>query len=534
MLMQEILELARQRGDRPFLHFGDRTWSYAQYAGMCEASAAAWVKAGIRPGDRAALLLPNSPQYLAALHGIALVGGVSVPMNTGYRPQEARYVLENSSSTMILTNQDLTASTIAPVRSELAGVREVLLVDRPEDGFDGTGAVPAPGPSTWPQLNDQDLAAVLYTSGTSGSPKGALAPQCQAAVNGRGLGQAIDLHEHDVHFSIFPLFHINAQTIVSAALLVGAEVVLGTRFSVTEFWPTVHRHGVTHVSYLGSVIPLLDKRRDPLEADNSLRVMWGAGTPAETQARLEQRWGVRFVEVYGMTEIGIVLANSVNGPRRAGSCGTPVGEHRITIIDDKNAEVPAGVIGELVVDHRPGMFRGYLGDQAATDAAVRDGLVHTGDAARRDDDGFFYFVDRYKDIIRRSGENISSADVERAVLEHPQVLDAAAIPAPDELRNEEVRIVIVLKEATGGGIAPEELLRWCRERLAPYKVPRFIEFADDLPRTPTGKIRKQYLRGQFRARRYFDADGSVWCEAASATLPAATPARAGRSASAPA
>jgi acyl-CoA synthetase (AMP-forming)/AMP-acid ligase II len=215
--------------------------------------------------------------------------------------------------------------------------------------------------------------------------------------------------------------------------------------------------------------------------------------------------------MFGMTETGLDICNPIHGERRVGSCGLVVEGKNVKIVDEHDVEVPPDTPGEIVVEVMPAVTRGYLNDPVATEQTLRGGWMHTGDMAKRDADGYFFFLDRYKDIIRRSGENMSSAGIEGVVRAHPAVLDTAVVPVPDDIRGEEVKAVVVLREGmTEADLPPADLRAWCAERLADYKVPRYVEYRETLERTATGKVRKQQMRVEHGQFPCYDAVEAVW------------------------
>jgi crotonobetaine/carnitine-CoA ligase len=511
VIIREELDAAEERGDRPFLYFEDRSLTSAEYVRLCRASGGAWAEAGVKQGDFGAVLLPNSPEFLATFHGLVSTGGIMVPLNTRYVPDEAHYVLEHSGAKVLLTDRALYEQTIEPIRDRLPRLERVLFIDGGGGDDDFSAMLAADLPAPRPHIADEDVAVVLYTSGTTGRPKGSLTPQAHFPINGRALNRCIDLGADDVHMTVLPLFHQNAEVTTTGALIAGCRLVIAPRFSRRGFWDAVERHGVTHAGYLGSIIPLLDKLEDPREHESTLRVMWGAGLSSEAQQRLELRWGVVFIEQFGMTETGLDVCNPIHGVRKPGSCGLPVEGKNVKISDENDEEVPPGTPGQILVKVMPAVTRGYLNDPEASAQALRGGWMHTGDMAKRDEDGYFYFLDRYKDIIRRSGENMSSAEIEGVVRAHPSILDAAVVPAPDEIRGEEVKAIVVLREGFDEqSFSPEDLREWCSERLAPYKVPRYVEYRDDLQRTSTGKVQKQAMRREHGRFPYYDAAEGSW------------------------
>jgi crotonobetaine/carnitine-CoA ligase len=271
-------------------------------------------------------------------------------------------------------------------------------------------------------------------------------------------------------------------------------MVLAPRFSASGFWPDVHRHGCTSFNYIGGILPILLKAEPrPDDAENPLRVLFGGGCPADLFDVVEQRWGVTILEGYGMTEIGLPLLNTL-ASRRRGTCGRPVFGCQVKLVDDYEVEVPPGTAGEILV--RPGlpytMFLEYYKMPEKTVEAWRNLWFHTGDYLRVDEDGYYHFVDRKKDALRRRGENISSWEVERTINAHDAVLESAAIPAKSPDAEDEVMVCVVLRP--GKALTPAELLDHCQDHMAYFMVPRYVRFMDALPKTPTEKIQKAVLR----------------------------------------
>lgn len=496
------IEAAADRfGDAEFLRVPDGgTVSFREHAHRTAAAATVWSELGVQRGDLVVVALPNGLPFLLAWHGLNRLGAVMVPLNLHFRAREASYVLAHSRAAHVITSAAHAAEVVEEAAAELDPAPRIHHIE------DLLAPLAAAAPRRGlPDLGAEEPAAVLYTSGTTGPPKGCITTHAHYSVNGALLADSIRLAPGDTKLIMLPLFHMNAENSTMAVLHAGARAYLRDGFSARSFWAEVVEHQVTHTHYLGAVLPVLDKREDPPVGASSLRVLWGAGCSPEAIERLESRWGVRIIEVFGMTETGMDLCNPYDGPRRPGSCGLPVPGRRIRLLGDDGGEVPVGEVGQIVIERAPGMTTGYLHNEQATAGLYRDGWLYTGDLARRDEDGYHYFVDRAKDIIRRSGENIGSAEVEGVLREHPAVEDAACVPFPDELRDEEVHAVIQLVPGLGPHeVPPEQLLAWCAERLASYKLPRYLEYATGLPRTPTGKVQKSELRAPRAPRVVLD------------------------------
>jgi crotonobetaine/carnitine-CoA ligase len=345
-------------------------------------------------------------------------------------------------------------------------------------------------------VSPKDPAGIIYTSGTTGVSKGAVCPHNFFLHQAKLVAELRDLDSQDILYTFLPLFHINAQVFtVLTALLNDAQVVLSDRFSASTFWDEIRKCGATQFNYLGAVMTILAKQ-EPKENDhdNPVRIAFGAACPPDVMKQVEERFGFVCLEGFGMTEIGIVVHDDMNA-RRTGSCGRVLGEYyEVQLVDDDDMEVGVGDIGEIVVrPKKPSLvMTEYYRMPDKTLEAYRNLWFHTGDYARKDEDGYFYFVDRKKDAIRRRGENISSFEVEKVINTHPQVLECAVFAVPSELGEDEVKANVVLKE--NQTLAFERLIEFCSERMAHFAVPRYVEFVSELPKTPTNRIEKYRLR----------------------------------------
>jgi crotonobetaine/carnitine-CoA ligase len=359
------------------------------------------------------------------------------------------------------------------------------------------------------ELHEDDEASVLYTSGTTGDPKGCVEEHSYYLLAARVYSRVLGLGPDDRVLTPLPLFHMNPQILSTmGTLLVGGSLVLVDRFHPRSWWDEVRRTGPTVFHYLG-VMPamLMGLPERPDDRVQPARIGIGAGVPPDIHARFEARFNCQLLEVFGMTEVGLNFCCSP-GPaaqRRVGTrCFCRVfPEYEARVVDDRGRDVPTGEIGELLLRgsdprrRRLGFMREYLKNRAATTEAWEGGWFHTGDYVTADADGWFSFVDRKKDLVRRSGENISSSEVEAVLRSHPAVLDAAVIPVPDCTREEEVKAYVILRSGrTPETDPPESLLSWCDGRLAYFKVPRYLEYRDSFPRTPTEKVQKSVLKAE--------------------------------------
>ena len=512
----QVVETAVERSpDKVYLVCGDEQITYRQLDRHINRAANGFLQLGVRKGDRVALMLPNRPEFLYAWLGLSKIGGSMVPINTAFKSREAQYVIDHSESRFLLADARY-LDVLRPILGECPHLETaVVLGDRPSAGVD------ARGPGRWVSyhalvvnasdelvpltLSEDDEASVLYTSGTTGNPKGCVEPHSYYLVGGQVYRRAIGLTADDRVLTPLPLFHMNPQILSTmGTLMSGGSLVLVDRFHPSTWWDEVRRTRPSVFHYLG-VMPamLIGLPERPDDADQPARLGIGAGVGPDVHERFERRFDCKLLEVFGMTEVGLNFCCPPEGERKLGTrCFCKIfPEYEARVVDEHDSDVPNGQTGELVLrgsdpaNRRRGFMREYLKNPEATAEAWRGGWFHTGDEVRRDAEGYFYFVDRRKDLIRRSGENISSSEVEAVIRSHPKVLDVAVIPVPDPIREEEVKAYVILKPGeTAGMCPPETLLAWCEERLAYFKVPRYVEYRESFPRTPTEKVQKQALK----------------------------------------
>lgn len=497
---------------RPYLIWtdDDSQTSYQDFDAAMNRAANTWRALGVRRGDRVAFMLGNSPRFMAAWLGLAKIGACLVAINTGFRHEEASYLVGDSEARFVLTDPEY-LSVLEGVEREHAKLNAVLTLD-PHPDHDSLAAMTADADAGPPRVtpSGDDLMSLIYTSGTTGNPKGVMQTQANFVLTGQSYPTWMGMAEGDRIYACLPLFHINSQAYSSmGAIGARGTIVLAPRFSARRFWPDVRRHRVAAFNYIGAMTAILSKK-EPANDDRDHSVKVAYGVPAlnhETRLALEARFGLTLISGFGMSETTFGLAESLTGERRPGSMGKPrhhpdpaVPRTEAKIVDDAGNDVPPGTHGELLL-RTAAMMTGYFSDpERTTEALDRDGWLHTGDNAWTDSDGFFYYLDRKKDIVRRRGENISSLEVERIIEQHPGVLEAAVIGVPSELTDEDVLAYVVPRPETA--MRPAEIVEWCAQRLAPFKTPRFVEFVEQMPKTPTAKIQKAKLREMPPGQRY--------------------------------
>ena len=473
--------------------------SYREAGQRVEELAALYRRAGYGVGHRIATLLENRPEHVVHTLALNSIGVCCVPINPDYRATEIAYLVDHSEPDLILTLGERQAS----IEQALA-----LSAHRPavvaSESFDGS-LVPASRPAREARPLPETPASILYTSGTTGRPKGCVLSHGYEVACGHwyaSLGGVAGLRTaQDRIYNPLPLYHANAGVVsLMGAIVTGNCQIQPDRFSAQRWWREVAETGATIVHYLGVIAPVLLKLA-PGDHERSHKVRFGigAGIEPELHAAFEQRFGFPMIELWGMTEMVRVLGDTVE-PRQVGTraFGRAVPGVEVRLVDDADRDVSDGQPGEMLVRHsaetpRRAFFSGYLKDEAATETAWQGGWFHTGDVVWRGPDGMLHFVERKKNIIRRSGENIAAAEVEAVLLTHPDVQQVAVMAVTDELRDEEVLACVVLKRAMSEKEAAAALFAHCNERLAYYKPPGWIHIVQSLPTTGTQKIQKHSI-----------------------------------------
>lgn len=485
---------------RPFLLFNGKTWSWQEFADAMDKTARVLAARGIGKGDRVAVMARNSEGHVLMLFALARIGAIMVPVNPEFGVGEARYVLHHAEVSAVAAGGDTLGVAREACRG-LAAMPWFMLLDgsRPDaplldDLIAGAADIALPG-----NVSADDTCLIVYTSGTTGFPKGVMHSQRSFVTCGEAFVQRVYLQDNDRVMIVLPLFHINALFYsVAGTLASGCNMLIINKFSASTFWRTIVDHGVTQVNIIEAIGTILKNRpRSEFRPRHKIRAIYGVRESVDDCFRDE--FGIAHrIGGYGMTEIPGVTCNPFEGPQKPGSMG-PLGRHpdparpwaQCRVVDDAGRDAGVDETGELIVK-TPIIMQGYFRDPEQTRAAFRDGWFLTGDLVRRDADGYFYFVSRKKDIIRRRGENIAGAEIDRVIGMHPAVHEVAAIPVPAELGEDEILVAIVKKP--GHELTAEAVAQWCGERLAPMKVPRYVVFVGDLPHTPTHKVAKAVLR----------------------------------------
>ena len=499
---------ADEQPDKIFAIFADgSSWTYRDTRREARRAAAGFARLGVKPGELVLSWLPNGPDALRVWFGLNYIGAVYVPLNIAYRGTILEHAIRSAGSSLIVVHADL-APRLETI--DRAGLEHAVILggDAAVAGLSCIGGEALEGddaslPPRAEGILPWHTQMVIFTSGTTGPSKGVLSSYLQCYTT--ALESFHYLGRDDRFIVNLPLFHVGGTGATFTAIVLGASIGLVDSFKTTEFWSTIRRLEATSVVLLGAMANFLMKSPpSPEDRGHTLRTAMMLPLSEDTKA-FSRRFGCDVYTAFNMTEISSPLRAGPN-PSPLGTCGRPRPGVEVRLVDENDCEVAPGEVGELIVrtDRPWAMNHGYLANPEATARAWRNGWFHTGDAFRTDADGNFFFVDRMKDAIRRRGENISSFEVETEVCAHPAVREAAAVAVPSEHGEDEVLVVVALQPDVT--LDPVELIEFLRPRMPHYMVPRFIRFADDLPKTPTQKVQKHLLRGDGVTGGTFDRE----------------------------
>ncbi len=497
-----VLDVAARRwGDRVAIDFGIGAYTYSDLWSRARRAATALSGLGVRRGDAVLVMLDNTIEFVDAWLGLALIGAIQVPVNTQYLGEILRHHVKDSGAWLMLVEATY-VERLGRLGADRGGLRRLVVSGDAAcpsglecqswaSVFDQAGEL---AEDAIANMAEQDIVAIMYTSGTTGPSKGVRVAQAHAHTYARLAGHTVQLSEGDVYFAPLPLFHIAGQwALVYACLQVGATAIVRRRFSVTDFW-TVARESHANVGFLLGAMANFLGRQDPRpdDRDNPMERMLMVPLVDDVDD-FRHRFGVRVCTCYGSTEANVPIISGYD-VRDAGVAGRPVPGFEMRIVDEHDREVPMGQVGELVVRTvEPWLLATeYHDNSEATIGLFRNLWLHTGDAFSVDAEGNYHFVDRIKDYIRRRGENISSFEVEREVNMHPAVLESAAVAVRSASTEDDLKVVVVPKPGTS--LTPEDLRSFLRDRVPRFMLPDIVEVVPELPKTPTGKIQKHLLR----------------------------------------
>lgn len=480
-MIDQLLRLAETQPSAMFVLFEDAVHTFGEVADIA-CRGAGWLEAqAVDPGDHVIVAVSNRPLFLFYWFALAARGAVAVPISHDSFGESLRYTVQQSESRLVLTE----GSERVRLEAELAEAKVTVLSFESESDF--AAAAKKFQPYVPEKLSPHTPLAILYTSGTTGQPKGAVIPAAAYRAIGDKIVDAIGITQNDRILTFLPLHHANPQMYsVMSALTVGCSIALAPRFSASKFLDQVKRYGATGFTYVGTVLSILAKEITS-PATSTLRWCVGGGAPRAVWEELAARLNVQIHELYGMTETGGMVTINTQDRYLLGSVGATRDDFDVALMDDNDEPVTKGV-GEIVVRPRKPfvMTTGYYRKPAETIAASSNLWFHTGDLGRFNDDGFLFFEGRKKELIRRAGEMISPVTIELAALKHPAIADCAAVGVPDPILEEEIKLVVVKRS----DVEPTEIVAFLAKALPRHMLPRFVQFTAEIPKTPTQKVKR--------------------------------------------
>src|SRR4051794_20001256 len=475
--------------DRPAVKLDDIVVSYGMFEGAAKRVAGLLHARGVGPGDRGGMQLPNIPDFPFIYYGALRIGAVVVPMNPLLKDREVAYHLSDSGAKVLFAFSGFAEA--ARGGADAAGA-ECILVTPGEFGQLLSDAEPF---EDLVDRADDDPAVIIYTSGTTGTPKGATLTHSNVAAGAEVGRDLVDAGPDTVTVATLPLFHVfGMNSVMNVSVRARGLLTLIPRFDPGKALEVIQRDRVTTFAGVPTMYTAMLHHPDRARFDVStldLCVSGGSALPVEVLHGFDEAFGAKVLEGYGLSETtGMASFNLPDRERKPGSIGVPVGGTQMRVVDEQDAEVAQGEPGEIVM-RGPFVMRGYWGKPEATEDVMRGGWFHTGDIARVDEDGYFFIVDRKKDLIIRGGYNVYPREIEEVLYSHPAIREAAVVGMAHESLGEEVAAAVALKD--GESATPEELRAFMKERVAAYKYPRAIWIVDELPKGPTGKILKREI-----------------------------------------
>ncbi|QFT88288.1 Long-chain-fatty-acid--CoA ligase [Bacillus sp. THAF10] len=509
-ISSQLAQTAKTNPMKAAYIFEGDTKTYAELNAAINAFASGLEKLGIKQGDHIGLVVGNSPYFVIGLYGAARLGATVVPINPIYTPDELTYILKDSDVKAIIT-LDLLVPLFEKLHPHLTETEHYIICETP-DGKEKAKKYPVEQLSIYaklksftgimasgsfnyegPLLEDDDVAVILYTSGTTGKPKGAMLTHKNLYRNAKDSADFLKMNDQDKVVATLPMFHVFCLTVaLNAPLMNGATVIIVPRFTPQAIFEVVHTYEATVFAGVPTMYNFLFQAPGEKENFKSLRlcISGGASMPVALLESFEKKFNVIISEGFGLSEASPVTCfNPLDRPRKAGSIGTSIVNIENKVVNELGEELPPGEVGELVV-RGPNVMKGYYKLPEETAAAIRDGWLYTGDLAKMDEDGYFYIVDRKKDMIIVGGYNVYPREIEEILYSHENVVEVAVIGLPDPQFGESVKCFVV----TNTTVSEESLISYCAERLAKYKVPASIEFLEELPKNTTGKILRRALK----------------------------------------
>lgn len=475
--------------------YGDQCVTYEKLNQLVNQFAAGMSAQGISKGDGVALLLGNSPEFLIAYYGILRLGAFVVPINPLFTKDEISYILENSQVKAVIAHESI-EPTLSELKKQLVNLNLVIYTEADKQEWTWEHLMESStSVSESPFVDQEDLAVILYTSGTTGKPKGAMLTHRNLASNADSISKLLELDENDRVVAVLPMFHVFCMTVcLNASIACGSTVLIQSKFSPVDVVDTIQKRNATIFAGVPTMYNFINQLPEALsEHFKSIRICisGGASIPVELLQKFESKFNVPILEGYGLSETApLVAINPLKGIRKPGSIGRNIPAVQSKVVDIFGDELPRGEVGELVVQG-PNVMKGYLGMPEATLATFKDGWFYTGDLATMDEDGYIYIVDRKKDMIIVGGYNIYPREVEEVLYQHPAVVEAAVVGVPNKEYGESVKAYVVVKDEQ---LTENDLIQFCKDKLVKYKLPKYVEFCNELPKNSTGKILRRELR----------------------------------------
>jgi len=499
-----LIELADQHNERfgetVSLYFNDEPYTNVRIRSNAISLANGLIGLGIKPGDKVLVMLMNSPEVMISYGGILRAGAIIIPVIFLLGPSEVAHILKNSEASAVIVSKAF-LETINQAKQGVDTLKNVIVVEDEEipDTIKFTDLIKN-NPDTPPNIkvNDDDMAVILYTSGTTGVPKGVMLTHKNLYTNAVSCSELNDPEPHEVGLLMLPLSHSFGLTVMNVGLMFPNTAVLMSWFDLEGACKLIEKYKVTGFAGVPAMFAMFvntPEITDKYDLSSLERTSSGsAPLPVEVLKAFEEKFDCVVLEGYGLSEAApVVTAHYVDRERKPGSIGQVIPGVEIKVVDENNNEVPTGEIGELTVKG-PNVSPGYYKLKDETESTFKNGWLHTGDMAKMDEDGYVYIVDRKKDLIIRGGFNIVPRDVEEVLYTFPPVLEAAVVGVPSSTMGEEVKAFVVLREEHKGKITEQEIIDHCQKTLAKYKTPRFVEFIDVLPRNAIGKVQRKELR----------------------------------------
>ncbi|PPA72390.1 fatty acid--CoA ligase family protein [Jeotgalibacillus proteolyticus] len=513
-LSDQLNNTALQHGEKTAYYFLDQSASYAELNGAVNKMANSLEAIGVKKGDHVGLLLGNSPHFIVSLYAALRIGATAVPINPIYTPDEIAYILRDGDVKAVVA-LDLLLPLIEKAHKALPGVGHYIVCETSQDTPERLEALndeikqkvtafthalaSQSADYKGPQLDKDDTAVVLYTSGTTGKPKGAMLTHENIYSNAQDTADYLSIRREDRVIAALPMFHVFALTVVlNAPLMNGGTMIIIPRFSPKDVFEAAKKYEATVFAGVPTMYNFLlqypDASRDDFKSVR-LCISGGASLPVALLHSFEEKFNVQISEGYGLSEASPVTCfNPLDRERKAGSIGTSITNVENKIVNELGEELGAGEVGELIV-RGPNVMKGYYKMPEETEAAIKDGWLYTGDLAKQDEEGYFFIVDRKKDMVIVGGYNVYPREVEEVLYNHEDIVEAAVVGVPDPDYGEAVQCFVVSKNPS---LTKEEVVDYCSQHLAKYKLPTVVEFIEELPKNTTGKILRRALRDQIK------------------------------------